>query len=116
MAGRPKFDPSDKDRSLVAIMARTGVAHEIIAQCVGENGIDKKTLYKHFRRERDTGFHIANARIAGVLYNAAVRGEAWAVCFWLKCKARWQERQVFEHSGEGGGPLVQEIVVRRLDR
>jgi hypothetical protein len=97
-------------------MARTGVPHKTIAMCVGEKGINERTLRRHFRLELEVLSEIANAMIAGVLYNAAARGEARAVCFWLKCQARWQERHAIEHSGEGGGPAVQEIVVRRLDK
>jgi len=116
MAGRPKFEPTEVDRHLVKTMARTGVPQKTIAMCIGNNGIDEKTLRRHFRRELEVSSEIANAMIGGVLYNSALKGEPWAVCFWLKCRGGWRERQVIEHSADGGGPLRQEIVVRRLDR
>jgi hypothetical protein len=40
------------------------------------------------------------------LYNAVLKGEAWAVCFLLKTQAKdrgYVERQ--EHTGKGGGPI-----------
>jgi hypothetical protein len=41
------------------------------------------------------------------------RGEAWAVCFFLKCRGGWRERQdikqEIEHSGPGGNLLKIEV-------
>jgi hypothetical protein len=103
--GRPKFEPTDADRNTVKTMAAGGFTHESIARCLGEHGIDKKTLYVHFRDELDTSLDKANATIANVAFQAAARGEAWAVCFWLKCRARWQEVARYEHSGIDGKPI-----------
>ncbi|HXI44189.1 MAG TPA: hypothetical protein VNH18_05560 [Bryobacteraceae bacterium] len=112
MAGRPKFEPTEVDRHLVKTMARTGVPHTTIARCLGKNGIDEKTLRRHFRRELDVSADIANAMIAGVLYSAALKGEPWAVCFWLKCQAGWKEKQQVEHSGPNDGGIT--LVVRSV--
>lgn len=87
-------------------MARTGVPHKSIAKCIGKNGIDEKTLGRHFRRELEVSADIANAMIAGVLYNAALKGAPWAVCFWLKCQGGWRERQEIEHSGPNGSAMT----------
>jgi len=41
------------------------------------------------------------------------RGEPWAVCFFLKCRGGWRERQdirqEIEHSGAGGDALEIEV-------
>lgn len=44
---------------------------------------------------------------------AMKRGEAWAVCFFLKCRGGWKETQALQHSGEDGKPIPLEIVVTR---
>ena len=94
--GRPFFLPTDADRNTVTAMAAAGMRHEDIARCLGEHGIDLKTMYKYFRDDLDTAMLRANALIANQAFQAASRGEAWAVCFWLKCRARWKETQGYE--------------------
>src|SRR5208337_2049680 len=80
--GRPKYEPTEADRNTVRSMASQGIPHETIALCLGTNGVDPKTLRKHFRRELDTAVAITNANIGTNVYKAAMRGEAWACCFW----------------------------------
>ncbi len=104
-AGRPQYAPTEADRNTVRSMAATGFPHEQIARCLGSEGIDPKTLRLHFRQELDTASAMANAKIANVAYQQAILGNAWAVCFWLKCRAGWKEVTAVEHSGSGGGPL-----------
>lgn len=101
-------------------MAACGMPHEIIARCLGTAGIDPKTLRKHFRNELDTASPQANAVVGNVAFQAAVRGEAWAVCFWLKCRAGWKETQKFEHAGKDGGDIAlnvgfKELIASRID-
>jgi hypothetical protein len=107
--GHNKFKPTDADYNTVKSMAAGGFTHESIARCLGVHGIDKKTLYRHFRDELDTSLDKANATIANVAYQAAARGEAWAVCFWLKCRARWKEVSKFEHTGPDGAAIDIEV-------
>jgi hypothetical protein len=97
------YKPTEADRNTVKTMVACGVRHEDIARCLGHTGIDDKTLRKHFREELDTASVRANSVIASRLYAAAERGEPWAVCFWLKTRARWRERFAMEHSGAEDG-------------
>ena len=90
-------------------MASQGVPHETIALCLGKKGIDPKTMRKHFRRELDTAAAITNANIGTNVYNAAMRGEAWACCFWLKCRAGWKDSA--GPGSDGPGKTVQLVVV-----
>jgi hypothetical protein len=49
---------------------------------------------------------------------AIKRGEAWAVCFFLKCKAGWRETQALAHQmlDENGNPTRKlEIKVTRIE-
>ena len=107
--GQNKFKPSDADRNTVKSMAAAGFKHESIARCLGAHGIDLKTMYKYFRDELDTSADMANAVIANVAYSAAARGEAWAVCFWLKCRGRWKETQTVEHAGVDGAAVQLDV-------
>jgi hypothetical protein len=109
--GRPKYEPTEADRNTVRSMASQGVPHETIALCLGKKGIDPKTMRKHFRRELDTAAAITNANIGTNVYNAAMRGEAWACCFWLKCRAGWKDSAGPGSAGAGRGKTVQLVVV-----
>ena len=109
--GRPKYEPTEADRNTVRSMASQGVPHETIALCLGKRGIDPKTMRKHFRRELDTAAAITNANIGTNVYNAAMRGEAWACCFWLKCRAGWKDSAGPGSAGAGRGKTVQLVVV-----
>jgi hypothetical protein len=101
-----KYIPTPADRETVMSMAACGCAHERIAKCIGVNGIDDKTLRKHFRRELDTAMAKANATVANKAYQMAIAGNpSAATFFWLKCRANWKETQAFEHSGPGGGAI-----------
>jgi hypothetical protein len=51
--GKPPFEPTDDERKTVELMCAVGIPHEGIAVVI-RDGIDDKTLRKHFRRELDT--------------------------------------------------------------
>lgn len=102
MMARQMFKPSDADKNTVRTMAACGINHERIARCIGDHGVDDKTLRKHFAEELATSAEKANAAVASQVYQAAMRGEAWACCFWLKCRAHWQETQAYRLTDESG--------------
>jgi hypothetical protein len=79
-------------------MSAAGVPHECIAAAI-RGGIDDKTLRKHFRAELDLARDQTTALAVGKLVRAIKRGEAWAICCWLKCRAGWSERQTLDVSG-----------------
>ena len=101
----PPFVPTDADRNMVRTMAAGGMPQELIARCIGKKGINPETLRAHFREELDTSMALANAEAVGQLQAAIKRGEAWAICFRLKCRAGWKETSKIEHSGAEGGPI-----------
>jgi hypothetical protein len=56
------------------------------------------TLHKHFRREIDTAFPLANAKVAESLFNNATKnGNVTAQIFWLKTRAKWVEARPDEN-------------------
>lgn len=90
-AGRPAFQPTEKQRGVVETMAAFGTPHEDIARVIG---IDDKTLRKHFREELDLGTIKANAKVAQNLFDMACkpnRDGLVAAIFWLKVRAGWSE-------------------------
>lgn len=95
-------------------MAAAGIHHENIAKCLGTSGIDPKTMRLHFRRELDISRDQITAVAMGKLFAAMNAGEAWAICFWMKCRADWSERQRHEVVGAPGaggapGPVLLEV-------
>ena len=88
MAGRPRFDPSTKDRDTVRAMSAAGHLQSEIAAVIG---VDLKTLRKHFRMELDLAHIQANAAVASKLYQMAMAGNLGACIFWLKARAGWRD-------------------------
>ena len=99
--GRTPFKPTDDDRKTVSLMAAVGIPHEGIALCV-RDGIDDKTLRKHFAKELKTAAIKANAKVAGTMYKSALAGNMSAAIWWTKARMRWTEKQEVEHSGAMG--------------
>jgi len=98
--GRPTYKPTEDDRKTVSLMCAVGIPHEGIALCIGDNGIDDKTLRKHFPRELATSKIKANVRMGGVIYNAALAGNMTAATLWAKTQMGWKEKSEIEHSGK----------------
>ncbi len=89
--GRPPFCPTEADFNTVKMMAACGFTQESIARCLGETGITLKTLRKYFRRDLEISADRANVIVGNKVFQAAEKGEAWAACFWLKCRGGWRE-------------------------
>jgi len=85
----PVFEPSETDRRRVMMLVVCGIARDKIAEHLGISG---PTLYRHFANELDNGNDIANAAIAGSLYQNAVDGTVSAQIFWMKTIARWSDK------------------------
>ena len=85
-------------------MCAVGIPQESICKVV-RDGIDDKTLRKHFRRELDTAKVRANAQIGGTLFNKAVNGDTSAAIFWAKTQMGWKETNAHELTDGDGGPL-----------
>ena len=95
---KPSFKPTGEERTLVEQMAAVGIPQEGISRVV-RDGIDPKTLRKYFRAELDTGGVKANAKVAGALYNKAIKGDTTAAIWWTKARMGWSEKRVVENVG-----------------
>lgn len=88
-------EPTEEQRKTVEAFAGYGIPEVDIANVLG---IDPKTLRKHYRKELDTAFVHANARVAQSLFKQATeeRNVAAAI-FWLKVRAGWNEKLLIDN-------------------
>lgn len=104
--GRPPFEPSDRDRYLVQVLAGNGVAQAVIAKLIGD-GIDLKTLRKHFRRELSDGTSRIRAGLSVVVVRAGLSGDWRAALAWLARFGgpEWRQTEGRLHEFPDGGNL-----------
>ena len=90
-AGRPPYEPTEKDKAQVKMLAAMGVPDYDIAKVMQLSG---PTLRKYFFHELESGHIEANAQVAQSLYKMATDKEkpnVSAAIFCLKTRARWSE-------------------------
>ena len=90
--GRPPYEPTEKDRRVVEMMAGWAMAEDKIAKVIG---IDPKTLRKHFSTELDVGHARLEAQLAQNLLRIAQghdRQSLIATIFALKSRFGWVEQ------------------------
>jgi len=87
--GKPAHEPSEATRELVELHSSMGTPQENISRLLG---IDKKTLYKYYREELDTGADKANAAVVKSLYSKATDGDTTAAIWWTKTRLGWSEK------------------------
>ena len=130
--GQLAFKPTEGDRRTVEAMAAYGIPQTEIARVIGKDGIDPKTLRKHFDREIDIAEPRMIAKVAESLFNratgkativhvnpdgskevvqAGVQGDVGACCFILKCRAGWKEKNELALTGADGGPIRTEVTL-----
>lgn len=109
MVTKPSFKPTDEERKLVEQMCAVGIPQESICLVV-RDGIDDKTLRKHFRRELDTAKIKANAKVGGALFNKIMNGDTAAGIFWAKTQMGWKEKSQIELEHGGNVNLNVEII------
>jgi len=69
---------------------------------------DKK-IGNAYHQIRETYIDLAESQ----LIKAVKNGEAWSIAFLLKCQGKhrgWVEKQEFEHTGVGGGPIIIKVL------
>jgi len=93
----PKIvNKTEENARMVTQLSGLGLPHEQICSILN---ISKPSLYKYYQEELLNGKATANAKVAENLFKIATgtgREAVSAGIFWLKCQARWQERQIVE--------------------
>lgn len=112
--GRPSYKPTDEERTLVRNMAAAGLAQQTIQLCLPNAPKSHKTFTKVFRPELVQSQHLVTAKAISKLVVALNNGEAWAICFWLKCRANFRETERREIVGDPAQPL--EVRVQYEDK
>jgi len=79
---------TDELTDTVSKLARIGTPQKDIC---GVLGICKNTLIKNYRKELDNAVLIANAAVAGFLFDNAEGGNVTAQIFWMKTRGGWKE-------------------------
>ena len=104
-----KIELSPAQTALIEKMAGQGLTTPQMAAILG---ISKKTFER--RAEEDPavadaiekGRAVAGQKITAVAFKLASSGKYPPMTmFWLKCRERWREVQVHEHSGPDGKPI-----------
>ena len=95
MAGRPEFKPTEEQSKLVMVLTGAGFIQKDIALLITDDGIDLKTLRKHFKKELKLGKLKTNAKIAGKLL----------MIFWAKTQMGWKTTEKHELTGPDGKPI-----------
>jgi hypothetical protein len=101
-AGQPPYEPTPTDRATVKHLVVCGYSREQIAACIGTHGISENTLRKHFRRELETSKAEIDAFATSQLLGLMRDKNLGALCFYLKCRARWQETAAHRFVNEEG--------------
>jgi hypothetical protein len=84
------FEPTDAERQEVTTMTIGGLTQMQIAECM-RDGIDVKTLRKHFREELDIAKAKAIANLGASCYKRAMAGDNASTFFYLKTQGGWKE-------------------------
>lgn len=90
-AGRPAYQPIEKDRRIAEMLSGWAIPQERIANVIG---IDAKTLRKHFPDELDVGSAKLEAQLAQNLLRIALGNDRQALIatiFALKSRFGWAE-------------------------
>ena len=103
--------------SVEQIIAALGESHGMIAPAARSLGCSRDTIRRYLAEYAEIAQAIADEREATTdlaenkLRDAIIRGEAWAICFYLKCMAK--ERGYVERAeltGTNGAPVKIELV------
>ena len=99
------------------IIDALGESHGMIAPAARSLGCSRDTIRRYLAENAEIAQAIADEREATTdlaenkLRDAIIRGEAWAICFYLKCQGKsrgYVERA--ELTGSGGEPVKIELV------
>lgn len=97
--------PTPEDRKQVELLAGLGIPHEQIAVLI-QDGIDDKTLRKHYAKELSDGVAKANSQVSKSLFQKCLSGDTTAQIWWTKTRMGWKDTSRLEHTGADGKDLV----------
>lgn len=105
--GPDPWGPTAEQAEQIKSLAGRGVGVREIAALIG---VDKNTLMERCDSLLSEGRAIGIATITGVMFSEARKGSYKHAALYLQHVGGWSTRQVTEHTGEGGGPVVLQVI------
>lgn len=105
--GPDPWAPTPEQAEQIKSLAGRGVGVREIAALIG---VDKNTIMDRCEDILTEGRAIGIATISGVVFGEARKGSYKHAALYLQHVGGWSTRQVTEHTGEGGAPLVVQVV------
>jgi hypothetical protein len=121
------FEPKPEHRQLVVLLRGVGYTEEQVAKLINwPQGIDPKTLRKHFGEELEHGDIFAHAQVAKTLFSVATdkthKNVVTAGIFYLKARAGWRDQDARSAVGkvevpgkDGEAPVVFTLKIGERD-
>jgi hypothetical protein len=94
-----KFVPTDAEIQLATTMTVAGISQEQIAFCI-RDGIDPKTLRKHFEKPMRVARAKAHSNMGKNIYQRGLDGDGPLSKFYAATQMGWKEKSEIEHSGD----------------
>jgi len=107
--GRPRHEPNDVTRKVVANASVAGLNHKLIGKIIG---IDDDTLRLYYGPELETAKASKKVRAVEILWDKIEKGETSCLIFYMKTQMGWSDKQTVELTGANGGAIQTE---NRLD-
>lgn len=104
--GRPRWNPTNKQRHFVGVALAAGVKINAIA---GALGVSPGLLSRRCKSELQMGAEVMNARVAHKLFQKCMKGDTIALLYWTKARMGWSEKQQVEHTGKDIGPIHEQV-------
>jgi hypothetical protein len=102
--GQHPHEATPERRRQILTMVGMGLTQTEILRLIE---IDKKTLYKYYRHELDTGVAEANLRVAKSLFDMATKEKVHpAAIFWMKARAGWRDRDAADMRVDGNTTVL----------
>lgn len=92
--GPHPWEPTPEERRAIEHYVSIGYTQEQIAAILGKS-VD--SLDRYCREELDLGKLKVDAKIAGKLYEKAMKGDTAALIWWTKSRMRWSEKLDLDH-------------------
>lgn len=104
LRGPKPWEPTEQEIAKIRMLAGLGATQEMIATLIGKS-VDVLHKNDKTREAMSLGKAEVLAKVAGVLVQKALAGDAASVFFYLKTQGRWREVHSHEHSGPNGSPI-----------
>jgi hypothetical protein len=103
--GRPPYEPTDKDRTMVRLLCAGGITQDRISVAIG---ISDRTLRKHYKRDILVGATEIDAQAVATLVDAMRSGGkegSPAAKWWTQSRMGWVEKILVDDGKPADTPM-----------